>query len=126
MNIDFKQAILRKTLTTSCMLLYFVLSAESVNMFSKELDFFKVTNYSGHKYHEFKTNNNFQDYFKVLKENQKSVILGGRNNLYHLSLPNLKSVENKVGILLLLIMNNMTICRALPGTVGQRTMSSVL
>ena len=97
MNIDPKRAILRETVIRHCVLLYFVLGTESIYMFSNELDFFKVTNNSGLKAYEFKTKIIFRDHFKVLHENQKSVMLGGRNNLYHLLLPNLKKIENKVG-----------------------------
>ena len=46
----------------------------------------------------FHGNRSYTDNFKLLLENDTYIIVGGRNILYHLSLPYLKEIEEEVSM----------------------------
>ena len=45
----------------------------------------------------FAGNNSFTNNFKLLEEGASSIIVGGRNVIYNLSLPHLQEVKQEVG-----------------------------
>ena len=48
---------------------------------------------------EFTGNISFKDHFKLLEEGASSILVGSRNVIYNLSLPNLQEIQREVSFL---------------------------